>query len=161
MTEIELTDDDDDDTEDDEPVDKRTMLNKNLETAEETDAWRALLVEIEKSFPESGPAGFGKLARFPEAGDPEAKDWETTPVALSSGDLPLRFGTRTLAVVDLSDRRTPFSAGGMGRMNRGQVIVVVDPMKAVSQIESVTAAIRSGAWTPGDLDQRGPIPIGE
>lgn len=154
-------DDDDDDAEDDEPVDKRTMLNKNLETAEETDAWRALLVEIEKSFPESGPAGFGKLARFPEAGDPEAKDWETTPVALSSGDLPLRFGTRTLAVVDLSDRRTPFSAGGMGRMNRGQVIVVVDPMEAVSQIESVTAAIRSGAWTPGDLDQRGPIPIGE
>lgn len=154
-------DDDDDDAEDDEPVDKRTMLNKNLETAEETDAWRALLVEIEKSFPENGPAGFGKLARFPEAGDPEAKDWETTPVALSSGDLPLRFGTRTLAVVDLSDRRTPFSAGGMGRMNRGQVIVVVDPMEAVSQIESVTAAIRSGAWTPGDLDQRGPIPIGE
>lgn len=147
---------DDDDDDDDEEPDGKASLNLLLESAEQTDAWGRFGAAVSERGADSC-----KLARFPTKHDPPSRWMKPGPRhqrrVITSGDNALILGTRSRPAIDPDNLQTP-SAVRASR-NDGQVVIVVDPMSAVSQIEAVTKAILSGQWDPIDLDSLGPIQI--
>src|SRR5699024_2153301 len=149
-------DEDNDDDDDDEEPDGKASLNLLLESAEQTDAWGRFSAAVSERGADSC-----KLARFPTKHDPPSRWMKPGPRhqrrVITSGDNALILGTRSRPTIDPDNLQTP-SAVRASR-NDGQVVIVVDPMSAVSQIEAVTKAILSGQWDPIDLDSLGPIRI--
>ena len=149
-------DEDNDDDDDDEEPDGKASLNLLLESAERTDAWGRFSAAVSERGADSC-----KLARFPTKHDPPSRWMKPGPRhqrrVITSGDNALILGTRSRPTIDPDNLQTP-SAVRASR-NDGQVVIVVDPMSAVSQIEAVTKAILSGQWDPIDLDSLGPIRI--
>lgn len=143
----------------DEP-DDRTVLNRLIGSAESTRPWVELLAEIKTLYPDFSDRpdqNFGKLVRFPSASDPESKRMKARPAVITSADISLRVDSKTRSAMSSTELVTPFAVRSFAGSD--QVVVVVDPMGAVSQIEEVLKALRSGAWDPLGAGAVGPIPV--